>query len=805
MTALSALLARDHVVPPHKLDEAIERQVINGGDLETNLLEVGAIAEDTLVAYCAAIHDAQPIARDEIMAAREDAIARIPREVAETQQLVPVRVEGERLVVAAAAPLSKETRETLERLTGLSLDVRITTSFRVAWALWKFYGTELSARLQRLAQRLQGRPSGTMPSVSSSAPSTGGPTAASKLPLVRPSVLRALTAALMEETEDRRDAPPTSEQVVSVSAHGVAQVAQEVVTLETTRARMSAAEQRDEVVSALLDFVHVRVAYVALFMVQGDMARGLDARGEGLDRDSVRRIAVPLDAPGAFRSVWLRGEPMVGPWGTEGTDPVVQADLGRRAVAQVALLPIRIAGRVALIVWADNGPRSMDPSVVNDIVQVCAESARAFERLIVERKRGRGVGVLSDARGTVTLDITRGAIERQEATGPRTVGIPVNATLGASEERWAGTGTSDAGSIAAVGKTTPSAVEWEDSGERGGTRYVYEGKNAVAVDVVGALSAVPLSQHEGSERQDRWNGPGSGYELFEGSREDEPLRLVADIVRTGVLTDEMAARLLGKGERALAAVFQYFPGPVSMDRTDTRVRRSPVGDAGPLLRLVTMFRQNAGPYLVRQLDSSDPERRYFATLCLGEILYSRALQSLTARLFDPDVPTRTLAVETLQAYRKFPEFEQVMRSLRVIVADTTAGSERRRVAASALGDLRDAEAVPALIVALGDADAALSSVAHRALVVLSRQDFGMDIKEWRAWWERAAGHHRIEWLIEALLHDDPTLRHEASEELKRLTGQFLGYYFNLPRREREKAYRRYREWWEREGRNRFAQ
>jgi hypothetical protein len=142
--------------------------------------------------------------------------------------------------------------------------------------------------------------------------------------------------------------------------------------------------------------------------------------------------------------------------------------------------------------------------------------------------------------------------------------------------------------------------------------------------------------------------------------------------------------------------------------------------------------------------------------------------------------------------------------LRAIVLDPLAPSDRRRIAANVVGEIRDAEAVPALLVALADRDGALAGIARRSLVVLARQDFGQDVVQWQQWWDRAAGYHRIEWLMAGLLHAEPTIRHEASEELKKITGQFFGYYFNLPRRERERAHARYLDWWQREGREHLA-
>ncbi len=126
------------------------------------------------------------------------------------------------------------------------------------------------------------------------------------------------------------------------------------------------------------------------------------------------------------------------------------------------------------------------------------------------------------------------------------------------------------------------------------------------------------------------------------------------------------------------------------------------------------------------------------------------------------------------------------------------------MAAYAVGELRDAEAVPALLDALADGDAAMVTAVQQALATLCRQDFGTDADAWRGWWERSRGRHRVEWLMEALLHGEATLRHAASEELKQVTGQFFGYYFNLPRRERERAQQRYVAWWRREGALRFT-
>jgi hypothetical protein len=59
------------------------------------------------------------------------------------------------------------------------------------------------------------------------------------------------------------------------------------------------------------------------------------------------------------------------------------------------------------------------------------------------------------------------------------------------------------------------------------------------------------------------------------------------------------------------------------------------------------------------------------------------------------------------------------------------------------------------------------------------------------------------WLIDALMHDDPEIRRAAGEELKALTKEYFGYYDDLSKGERQKAQRRYRDWWEATGKARF--
>src|SRR6185295_16843717 len=100
---------------------------------------------------------------------------------------------------------------------------------------------------------------------------------------------------------------------------------------------------------------------------------------------------------------------------------------------------------------------------------------------------------------------------------------------------------------------------------------------------------------------------------------------------------------------------------------------------------------------------------------------------------------------------------------------------------------------PILLALVEDADVA--SAARQALVVITRQDHATDAAKWRDWWSKNEGRHRIEWLIDALMHDQASVRAAAGEELKAITKEQFGYYEHLPRRERIAAQKRYQDWW----------
>jgi hypothetical protein len=197
-----------------------------------------------------------------------------------------------------------------------------------------------------------------------------------------------------------------------------------------------------------------------------------------------------------------------------------------------------------------------------------------------------------------------------------------------------------------------------------------------------------------------------------------------------------------------------------------------------------------------------PQRdvRFYATVCTAELRPRSAVYALAERLFDQDYGVRACAIEALSGYPVHDLGHALVRARRAV---HSTDPEVVGAATSAIVELGDIESIADLIGVIERADRA-GEHARRALIALTAQDFGPSEKKWRRWYDTARNRHRIEWLIEGLVHKEDAIRETAINDLRRLTGEYFGYHHDLPRRDRDAAAERWAVWWRDAGQRRFA-
>src|SRR5580658_7342984 len=154
--SLSSLIVQRQLATMRQVEEALARQVIYGGDLVTNLLEVALVDEVVLVDLLGASIQLPPAPAGELPRAPDAARLLFPAEVAGQTVSVPIEIRGAELVLAVAEPLPPDTKQQLSLSLGMRIQERAAPAVRVWQAIAKAYGTRLDRRMQRLVGRLAG-------------------------------------------------------------------------------------------------------------------------------------------------------------------------------------------------------------------------------------------------------------------------------------------------------------------------------------------------------------------------------------------------------------------------------------------------------------------------------------------------------------------------------------------------------------------------------------------------------------------------------------------------------------------------
>ncbi len=141
-------------LPAAQLQEALERQVFSGGGLDTVLLEMGLLTEESALGLLGRCWSLPTVARSRWEHSNAAAVAVFPQGLAEGHGLCPLELVGRKLIVAARAPADVAAFEALLGELGfaLSLYVRaeLTTEPRLSWGLHRAYGLAIPPRHEAL-------------------------------------------------------------------------------------------------------------------------------------------------------------------------------------------------------------------------------------------------------------------------------------------------------------------------------------------------------------------------------------------------------------------------------------------------------------------------------------------------------------------------------------------------------------------------------------------------------------------------------------------------------------------------------
>jgi hypothetical protein len=152
-------------------------------------------------------------------------------------------------------------------------------------------------------------------------------------------------------------------------------------------ADLASARDGDTAARAGLALARHYVRYAALFVVHRGMAMGLAADGDGAV-PGIGGVLIPIDVESVIARAATAAEVFQGGPPAQGIDTRVLRALGRGAVREIAVLPVPVRARIVNVLYADDGDRPLARTTVAALRAAADCLSAAYERLILERKRG---------------------------------------------------------------------------------------------------------------------------------------------------------------------------------------------------------------------------------------------------------------------------------------------------------------------------------------------------------------------------------------------------------------------------------
>lgn len=348
------LLAREKVITPEQLEEALKNQVVYGGRLGTILLTLGHIDIETHKRLLSRHFGVPCASQSDLEDAPRDLIERIPSDLVQKHGVHPIKIEGQRLHLAMANPRDLMVLDEISFLTGLMVVPYAVPEIVLAYYLERNYGIprrEYHARLSEL-ERLAifgGRiPDRSRPGVTPARPLPESRLKAAEPPLV-------ISAGLLP--------------------------------LENAIEQMDTAPDRTRIGLTILQFARQYLSTAALFLVKTDEAIGWVGVSADGPLAVIGETILPLDGPSVLKTVKESGAIYLGPVGSEPLNEALLRALGRERPATALVLPVHVRRRVVNLFYGDTGRSEIDPTLPARLSRLLAAAGTAYERLILESKK----------------------------------------------------------------------------------------------------------------------------------------------------------------------------------------------------------------------------------------------------------------------------------------------------------------------------------------------------------------------------------------------------------------------------------
>ncbi len=394
---LGDILRAEGLVSQEALEEALELQVVHGGRLGTNLVELGLLSEADLARCLGRLHNVAFASGSMVPDPR--ALAAVDRAFADEHDLVPMRIDPKRLSVACVDPGNLAPLDKVAFITGRRVTPVVVCEFRLNHLLRKHLGAFRTVRPIDMGQT---RPSRTRKaSEQSERPQVADLMGEDEFNALYANVVsaRPTSAPVPVSASVSAAGPATEAMTATAAAPALAKpkpAAQpepepepekpEPLTFAAAQAELAKAPDREVLSQTVLRYALGKWKRALILNVQGPLLTGWHGVGLGIRDSAVRRIAVALRDATTFKLVCDTRSHFVGPMKRDPGTAVFYRTLGGDYPNSAVILPLLVGGKVVHLLYVDDGPGKFTAPDVGELMILSQSVARSYEAMIRRRK-----------------------------------------------------------------------------------------------------------------------------------------------------------------------------------------------------------------------------------------------------------------------------------------------------------------------------------------------------------------------------------------------------------------------------------
>ncbi|NVN89210.1 MAG: hypothetical protein HXX11_01290 [Desulfuromonadales bacterium] len=366
---LGELLLREKLITAKQLEVALKNQVVFGIRLGSALIEMGYVEEDALARVLSTKLGVPFVGSSELSSIPRDVINDFSRAMVIRYQVMPFKLERNRLGLAMTNPNDLKAIEEISFITGHVVQPYVAPDVQISHAQAKYYRiSESDARYQHIAElkRLKDKADREQEeTVAISAMTETG------------EMLNVLIPAEFEDFASLND--------VLNDESSLPQVPKNPDNLESISLELAEARSRDDVADVLVRYLGREFGTGALFVLRGTVAMGWRGVTKGSMIDDIKSLSLVMSKPSVLRDVVETRAFALGPLVSTPENLRILQVLALADDTPLFAVPVIMMGKAVAVVLVEADMDDLVPRL-NELQNLIRKMSLAFEMLIVKNK-----------------------------------------------------------------------------------------------------------------------------------------------------------------------------------------------------------------------------------------------------------------------------------------------------------------------------------------------------------------------------------------------------------------------------------